>query len=546
MAQSVPSISPDEIKKFAARYKVSPEFVVTLLSVKNATTMAEKLNAFMQEKALIERGEPAAVKQQHDQGKLTARERVARLMDQGSFEELDMWHKSLETGFPIDEAGGRGDGVVVGYGEVACRPLSIFAQDATVAGGTVGTVHGRKINMIMERALTARTPLVGIYDSLGVRAEDAVQYPDYYQAPAMSFFATQASGVIPKLSLVMGPCSGEMALVAGLADFIFMVRNTSYMHLMPPPPGMTGQQLGDAWNVHAKVTGVCDVLCNDDEDCMQKARQLLSFLPSCNTERPPLVDAGDDPNRREEELLTLVPADSSKPYSMYRLISLIADKGEFFEIRRYFATNLITGFARFGGFSTGIIANNPQSKGGCMTLDAADKMSHMVRFCDAFNIPILWLADTPAFYPAVDEETRGLIRHGAGMIMANSEATSPQITITIRKKYGGGSLAMPSQGLGGDLEVAWPTFEPGLMGADGAVSIIHRRRLAAIADKAKADEEKRKLVEEMQWGLDMQVRESTQKFIDPRDTRAFLVRALRWLCNRQQQWAPRKHENIRI
>jgi acetyl-CoA carboxylase carboxyltransferase component len=536
----------EEVEKIAERYKVSSEFADAVLSMKRATSMQEKLDAYKSEQRLIEQGDPEAIRTQHEKGKMTARERVNDLMDPGSFEELDLWHRPLETGFDIGEAAGRGDGVTIGYGSANERPVTVWAQDATVLGGTVGTVHARKVSMIMEEALNARTPLVGIFDSAGVRAHDAIQYPDYYSTAAMAYIQTLASGVIPKISLVMGQCTGELALVAGLADFVFMVRNTSHMHVAQPPPGMTGQELGDAWNVHAKVTGRCDVLAEDDADCLQKCRSLLSFLPSSNTEKPPVVETGDDPNRREEELMELVPVNSAKPYSMYRLISLIVDNGDFFEIRRYFSTNLITGFARLDGHTVGIIANNPQDKGGCMNLDAADKMSNLVRFCDAFNIPLLWLSDTPAFLPSVEEETRGLIRHGAGMIMANSEATVPQITLTVRKQYGGGRLAMSPQNLGGDLGVAWPTFEPGLMGAEGAVSIIHRRDLAAIEDEARREAQKKKLVEEMQWGLDMQARESTQKFIDPRDTRPFLIRAFKWLRNRKQEWAPRKHENIRI
>ncbi len=536
----------EEVERLAGRYSVTPEFFKAVQNVKEATSMHGKLGAFNEERALIEQGDPEAVRMQHEKGKLTARERVNKLLDPGSFEELDLWHRPLETGFDIDKEAGRGDGVVIGYGEVYRRPVAIWAQDATMIDGTMGTVHARKVNMIMDNALNARAPIVGIFDSAGIRAEDAVQYPDFYSASTMAYFETLASGVIPKISLVMGQCPGELSLVAGLADFIFMVRNTSYMHLMPPPPSMTCQQLGDAWDVHAKVTGVCDVLADNDEDCLQRCRQLLSYLPLNNTEMPPVVDTGDDPNRREEELMELVPVDSSKPYSMYKLISLIVDNGEFFEIRRNWTRNLITGFARFGGRTAGIVANNPQDKGGCMTLDAADKMSHLVRFCDAFNIPIIWIADTPAFLPAIDEETRGLIRHGSGMIMANSEATVPQICLQVRKHYGGGRLAMPPQRLGGDLAVGWPTYEPGLMGAEGAVAIIHRRRLAAIADETERKKQEEKLVDEMQWGLTMQTREATQKFIDPRDTRPILVRALRWLRNRKQEWAPKKHENIRI
>jgi acetyl-CoA carboxylase carboxyltransferase component len=535
-----------KMEEMAKRFKTPRAFIEASQSLKRATTMQAKLETFNKEKALIERGDLDAVDRQHKSGKLTARERVAFLLDQDSFEELDSWHRPYETGFDIGEEMGRGDGVVVGYGTVNNRPVTIWAQDAAVMGGTVGTVHARKINMIMENALHARTPIIAIFDSEGLRAHDVIQYPEFYSTSAMARFQTISSGVIPKISLIMGPCTGDLAIVAALADFVFMVKDNSYMHLMSPPSGATNQDIGDPSNVHAKLTGCCHVLADNDEECLLKCRQLLDYLPLNNMEKPPVVHTGDDPDRREEELLELVPVDSSKPYSMYKLISLLVDKGEFFEIRRSWARNLITGLARLDGHSIGIIANNPQDKGGCMTLDAADKMSHFVAFCDAFSIPCIWLADTPAFLPAVDEEKRGLIRHGSGMILTNTVTTVPRITVFIRKAYGGGRLAMQGQFLTGDLQVAWPTYEPGLMGAEGAVSIIYRKELSAIEDEKAREEQKKKRVEEMQWGLEMLLRESTQKFIDPRETRPFLIRALKWLENRRQNWPPKKHENIRF
>ena len=533
-----------KLKEMAERFGIPVEFAEAALQTRQAATMCEKLEAFTKEQRLIRQGDPEAIRRQHEKGRLTARERVTKLMDQGSFEELDLWHRPYESGYP-GEGAGQGDAVVVGYGSIGELPVTVWAQDATVMNGTVGTVHARKVTMIMENALNARTPIIAIFDSAGLRAHDAIQYPDFYSPSSMAYFQTLASGVIPKISLIMGPCTGEMAIIANLSDFIFMVRNTSYMHLMPPPRDIDNQRLGDPWNVHAKV-GSCDALAEGDEDCLLKCRQLLSYLPSNNMESPPVVDTGDDPNRREEELLEVVPVDSSKPFSMYKVISLIVDNGEFFEIRRYFARNLITGFARFDGHTAGIIASNPQFMGGCMTLDAADKMSRFVRFCDAFNIPLIWLADTPAFLPAVDEETRGLIRHGSRMIMANDEATVPQITVATRKHFGGGRLAMPGQFLGGDLSVAWPIYEPGLMGAEGAVSIIYRKELAAIPNESLRKEQEGRRIEEMRWSLDMQVRDASQKIIDPRDTRPFLIRALKWLRNRKQDLPQRKHENIRM
>ena len=534
-----------EVNEIAKRFNVSAEFVETVLKARHASTMREKLEAFDRERSLIEEGDPGAVGRHHEKGKLLARERINKLLDQDSFEELDEWHRPYETGFNIGEDTGRGDAVVTGYGRVNKRPVTLWAQDATVMDGTVGTVNARKVSMIIENALNAKTPIVAIFDSEGIRAYDAIQYPDFYSVSSIAHFQTLASGVIPKISLVMGPCKGELSIIAGLSDFVFMVKKSSHMHLMPPPIGITSQQLGDPW-IHASVTGCCDVLAEDDEDCLLKCRQLLGYLPSHNMENPPVVDTGDHPNRREEELIEIVPIDSSRPYSMYKLISLLVDNGEFFEIKRSWTRNLITGLARLNGQTVGIIANNPQDKGGCMTLDAADKMSRFVRFCDAFNIALIWIADTPAFLPAIDEETRGLIRHGARMIMANSEATVPQITVTIRKHYGGGRLSMPGQFLGGDLSVAWPTHEPGLMGAEGGVAIIYRNELASIADESLRKKQKNLRLMELTWGLDMMVREATQKIIDPRDTRPFLIGALEWLRNKKQDLPTRKHENFRI
>ncbi|MDY7018745.1 MAG: acyl-CoA carboxylase subunit beta [Chloroflexota bacterium] len=511
-----------------------------------AQTMAQKFQELKEiEKRLKQGGGIAEIEKQHSKGKLTARERVEKLLDPGSFQELDLWCSSLETGFPIDAEEHPGDGVIVGYGEVNSRTVFVWSQDATVLRGTIATVHTRKIVMVMEKALQARVPIVGIIDSEGLRAEDSIQYSRFFSPEAMCYFQVMSSGIIPQIALVMGPCTGEMALSASLANFVFLVRGTSYMHVATSPAGITSEELGEAW-MHAKTTGCYDVFAEDDEDCLQKCRELLSFLPSNSKEILPLLDTMDDPNRREEELLDLVPVDSSKPYSMYKLISLIVDNEQFLEIRRYWARNLIVGFTRLGGRTVGILANNPQDKGGCMNLDAADKLARHVRFCDAFNIPLLWIADTPAFLPAVDEETRGLIRHGCKVIFANSEATVPQITIAIRKLYGGGGLAMPGMMLGGDMLVSWPLLERGLMGPEGAVSIIYRKELSSIKDDTARAEQERKRVKEMADRLDLLQRESSQEFLDPRDTRPFLIKAFKALANKQQELPQRRHENIRL
>ena len=486
-----------------------------------------------------------SIEGQHSKGKLTARERIDKLLYSGSFQEIELQTGSVETGFDIDKEAYPADGVAVGYGKINGQPIFVWSQDATVLGGTMANVHCRKIVMVMEKALQARIPIIGMVDSEGMRAEDVIHYPQFYSPERMSYFQVISSGVIPQIILVMGPCTGELAICTQLADFVFLVRNTSYTHVSEPPEGITAEELGSSW-MHARTTGCYDVFCEDDEDCLKKCRTLLSFLPANNDKKPPIIDTKDDPNRCEEELLELVPLDGNKPYSMYKLISLIADNGEFFELKRYWAQNLITGFIRLGGQTVGLIANNPQNRAGCLTLDAADKMTRLVRFCDAFNIPLLWLCDTPAFLPAVEEETRGLIRHGAKMISANSEATVPQITVVIRKAYGGGNLAMPGILLGGDLAVCWPQLDRGLMGVGGAVAILHKKELESIADETQREKQRQLRIAEISRRAAIARTESSQIHIDPRDTRPFLIKAFKTLANRKETLPARKHENFRV
>ncbi|MEE8374419.1 MAG: carboxyl transferase domain-containing protein, partial [Dehalococcoidia bacterium] len=281
-------------------------------------------------------GGPAAIEQQHEKGRLTARERIDKLLDTGTFQELDIWGTPLGTGFAIDECEGAADGVAVGYGLVNGRPIYVWAQDATVMGGTMANMHTRKIAMVMDKALQVRVPIVGMIDSEGARIEDAIQYYRFYSPEAMAYFHTMASGVIPQITLVMGPCVGEMAITASLADFVFMVKKTSYMHVAAPPEDKTAEEVGDS-SVHSRKTGCCDVLAKSEDECLESCRRLLGYLPSNNTEPPPVVDTGDDPDRREEELLQIVPPDAMNPYNMGKLISLIADNGEFFEVRKQWA-----------------------------------------------------------------------------------------------------------------------------------------------------------------------------------------------------------------
>ncbi len=492
-------------------------------------------------------GGGARVRSQRARGKLTARERIEKLLDPGTFVELDLWGSPMATGALSDYKQAPADGVAVGYGMVDGRPVYVWSQDAAVLGGTVATVHARKITGVMEEAIHARVPIVGIIDSEGPRIEDAIQYYRFYSPESMVYFQTMASGVIPQISLVMGPCVGEMAISAMMADFVFMVNKTSYMHVAPPPFGRTHEETGEAV-VHARDTGCCDVLADSDEECMKMCRKLLSYLPSNNREKPPVIDTGDALDRRDEELLRIVPFDMKKAFDMRRVISLTVDEGSFFELKPLWANNLIVGFGRLAGQTAGFIANNPQVLGGSMTLDAADKMARFVRFCDAFNIPLIWLADTPAFLPDVEEETRGLIRHGCKVVFSNVEARVPQITVAIRKLYGGGSVAMPGTALGGDIMVGWPTVERGLMGAEAAVAIIYKNELRALREKndAALKERHAERAAEMQQRLKSLEREWVQDFIDPRDTRPLLIKALKTFTCREEDRPPRKHENIRL
>jgi acetyl-CoA carboxylase carboxyltransferase component len=477
--------------------------------------------------------------------KLSARERIEKLVDPGSFQELDLLLTSAESELDSTAGGMPSDGVITGYAEVSGRPLFVWSQDGDVLGGSVGVIHAKKITWLFEKALQMRVPIVGMIDSIGERAIDLIEYPPFYSLESILQLQTTASGVIPQIVMVMGPCLGGMALVAMMADFLFMVRGTSYMHIAQPPEGVSRAQLGEA-KLHARKTGNCDVLADKDSDCIEKCRKLLNYLPQHNQEKPPFTDSEDDHNRREEKLLELVPTNESSAFDMHQVISLIVDQGELFEIKRYWAANLIIGLTRLGGQVAGIIANNPRDKGGCMTLDAADKMARFVRFCDAFNIPLIWLADCPGFLPSVSEETRGLIRHGSKTIYANSQATVPQITVSIRKLYGGGGLAMPGTGLGGDLFVSWPVLARGVMGVDGAVAILYKGELAAIIDEAEREKQRKKRSLDISQRMKLAEQQQPQDFIDPRDTRPFLIKALKMLKNKKRQLPARKHGNIRL
>jgi acetyl-CoA carboxylase carboxyltransferase component len=484
-----------------------------------------------------------AIESRHGAGKLTARERIEKLFDPGTFYEIDLFSKPLESGFPKDKESARGGGVIVGYGDVNGRPVCAWSQDALVFGGRVGVVHARKVVDVMERALKVRIPCIGMIDSEGILVEDVISTPSNYSYDRIMNVQTTASGVIPQISLIMGPCNGAAAISAQLGDFVFMVRNGSYACVSRPQDGTTPEEKGAAAKHFAK-TGCCDVLAKSDEDCIQKARELLGLLPSNNRDAPPPVDNGDDIDREVPELLDIVPPDSRKPYRIQKVIRAIADNGQFFETRGGWAQNLVVGFARFGGKSVGLIANNPGVLGGCLDVDSADKMARFVRFCDAFSIPLVYLADTPAFLPAIKQERRGIIRHGAKVVFSNSNATTPQMQVYLRKCYGGGNLAMPGNNLGGDLGLLWPSAEVLLMHPEGAVSIIYRKEIAEADDPKK--EYKDRLAQFKELGAVENEWEgwSGQDYIHPKETRSKIIKTLRLLAGKKAETSFRKHDNM--
>lgn len=516
--------------------------------------MREQLDEMARRRAsLTQGGGSKEVDRQHQRGKLTARERIDRFLDPGTFAELDLWAKSRPTGFDIDERELAGDAVITGSGEVHGRPVYVYAQDFTVAGGTLGSTGAKKILKVMRRALDARVPCIGLVDSGGVRVQDSVSRSMFDGYPSMFYWHTQSSGVIPQITLMMGPCAAGAAYSPALTDFVIMVKQTSYMYVASPTLIKAAQfvdtddeALGGAL-VHATVSGCCDLLAENDEDCLLQARALLSYLPLNNAEPPPVFQSDDDPNRRDEALLDIVPADSREPYDMHDVLAHIVDRESFFELKPDYAPNMITGFGRLDGHTVGCVANNPQALAGTIDINASDKEARFIRFCDCFNIPLVFLVDTPAYLPGVDQEHGGILRHGAKVLHALAEATVPMLTVYIRKAYGGGNHAMCSEPLGSDLLLAWPTAELGLMSPEGAVAIIYRKELASASNP---DELRKQRIEQfkatfgkfpyhaaaMMWA---------EEIIDPRDTRPILIQALHRLAKKQKSDRPwKKHSNI--
>ena len=482
---------------------------------------------------------------QHGKGKLTARERVELLLDEGSFEEFDMFmaHRCTEFGMQADRPAG--DGVVTGWGTVNGRMVYVFSQDFTVFGGSLSETHAQKICKIMDMAVQNGAPVIGINDSGGARIQEGVAslagYAEVFQRNIM------ASGVVPQISLIMGPCAGGAVYSPAMTDFIFMVKDTSYMFVTGPDVVktvtneiVTAEELGGA-GTHTKKSSVADGAYENDIEALAETRRLIDFLPLSNRERAPVRPFFDDVARVEESLDTLIPDNPNQPYDMKELIGKIADEGDFFEIQRDFAANIITGFIRIEGQTVGVVANQPMVLAGCLDIDSSRKAARFVRFCDAFEIPILTLVDVPGFLPGTGQEYGGVIKHGAKLLFAYGEATVPKVTVITRKAYGGAYDVMSSKHLRGDFNYAWPTAEIAVMGAKGAVEILYRSELGDTGKIAArtADYEDRfanPFVAAEKGFID--------EVIQPRSTRKRVARAFASLRTKKQTNPWKKHDNI--
>jgi len=489
-----------------------------------------------------------ATEAQHAKGKLTVRERLDLLFDEGSFTEVEPFRRHRATGFGMEGRKPYTDGVVTGWGTVDGRTVFAYAHDFRIFGGALGEAHAQKIHKIMDLAEAAGAPLVGLCDGAGARIQEGVTALAGYGGIFRR--NVRGSGVIPQISVVMGPCAGGAAYSPALTDFVFMVRGTSQMFITGPDvvQAVTGERidhegLGGA-DVHATASGVADFAYDDEESCLADVRHLLSYLPSNNRELPPDEPVRDPVDRRTEALLDLVPADGNRPYDMRAVIEEITDDGEYFEVRELWAPNIICALARLGGQPVGIVANQPQQLAGVLDIHASEKAARFVQFCDAFNIPLVTLVDVPGFLPGVDQEHGGIIRHGAKLLYAYCNATVPRVQLILRKAYGGAYIVMDSRSIGCDVSLAWPTNEVAVMGAEGAANIIFRREIAASPDpeatRAQLVKEYRAELMHPYYAAE---RGLVDDVIDPAETRAALIGALEMLRHKHAQLPGRKHGN---
>jgi propionyl-CoA carboxylase beta chain len=513
-------------------------------------TMREKLKQLEELRRQSELGGGAErIEAQHERGKLSARERLDLLLDEGSFIELDRFVTHRTAGFGLEKQKFLGDGVVTGYGTVKGRLVYVFSQDFTVFGGSLSEAHAEKIVKVMDMALKNGAPVIGLNDSGGARIQEGVVslggYADIFLRN------TLASGVVPQISAILGPCAGGAVYSPAITDFIYMVRGTSYMFVTGPNVVKTVthedidmEGLGGA-DVHASTSGVAHFACDSEVECLESIRRLLDFIPQNNREDAPSRDATDPFDRQDEELLDIVPDEPNKPYDILDVVRRVADEGEFYEVHKDYARNIVVGFAHLGGRSVGVIANQPAVLAGVLDINSADKGARFVRFCDSFNIPLVVFEDVPGFLPGVAQEHGGIIRHGAKLLYAFAEATVPKVTVITRKAYGGAYDVMNSKHIRGDINLAWPTAEIAVMGPKGAVEVLFRRQIAAADDPAaetaakEADYRERFAHPYIAAG-----RGYVDDVIDPRETRPRLISALDMLRNKRDENPWKKHGNI--
>jgi propionyl-CoA carboxylase beta chain len=491
------------------------------------------------------------IKAQHDKGKLTARERIDLLVDPGTFVEIDRFvtHRCRDFGMDAEKNLVLGDGVVTGSARIDGRPVFLYSQDFTVFGGSLSETHAQKICKVMDMAVKLGVPMIGLCDSGGARIQEGVMslagYADIFLRN------TLASGVVPQISVIMGPCAGGAVYSPAITDFVFMVEGTSFMHITGPDvvktvthEDTTSEELGGA-RVHAEVSGVAHMTAPDDATCLVQLRELLSYLPLNNGEDPPARPCDDDANRMDEALDTIVPPSSDQPYDMRQVVKKVVDHGKFFEVHQRFAKNIVVGFARLGGRVVGIVGNQPNHLAGVLDIKASLKGARFIRFCDAFNIPLVTFEDVPGFLPGKDQEWGGIITHGAKLLYAYCEATVPKITVITRKAYGGAYDVMNSKHVRADLNLAWPAAEIAVMGADGAAKIVFRREIAAAKDP-KAEE--KRLVADYKAKFANPYQAAARGFVDdviePRRTRPVLIQALELLRSKRDTNPPKKHGNI--
>src|ERR671928_389548 len=510
----------------------------------------EKIKRLATMKKMAENaGGPERIEAQHSKGKLTARERIALLLDEGTFVELDKYviHRSDDP--TIQKF--YGDGAVTGFGTIAGRQVFVFSYDFTVLGGSLGEMSGKKIAKAMEHAMKVGCPIIGIIDSGGARIQEGVMSLDGYGE--IFFHNTMASGVIPQITASIGPCAGGAVYSPAMTDFVIMVENIGQMFVTGPEvvkevlsQEVSFEDLGGA-RTHSTTSGVAHFVANNEYDCFDKIKKLLSFIPHNNAEEPSIVEPNDDPNRVDSKLINILPENPYQQYDMKEIIKSIVDNGDFFEVHELFAENIIVGFARMGGRTVGIIANQPMYLAGALDINSSNKAARFIRFCDAFNIPILTFVDTPGYLPGSDQEHNGIIRHGSKLLYAYCEATVPKITCIIGKAYGGAYISMGRKNFRGDVNYAWPTAEIAVLGPEAAITIIHRRDLK---ESVNAIETKKKLAQEYRDKFANPYiaaeKGTIDLVIDPMETRPMIIRALDALATKREARPWKKHENMNL